>query len=171
MTYLAKFKSADMDISVHPFSGISSGTFTFATPSHVGEGVTRSSATQFTLAGGRDYLLFGGISLRRTGTTITYVHVTHQFNDGTANVGKKGSVWLNAGDSSTSSPNVNIQRNPSYRNESVAFIRASDISGSITVTLDRLSVVAGSGTGYDYAVSTATYAPTAAVIIMSIPAV
>lgn len=170
MTYLAKFQSADMDISVHPFSGISSGAFTFATPSHVGEGVTRSSATQFTLAGGRDYLLFGGISLRRTGT-ITYVHVTHQFNDGTSNIGKKGSVWLNVGDPSTSNPNVNIQRNPSYRNESVAFIRASDISGSITVTLDRLSVVAGSGTGYDYAVSTAAYAGTAAVIIMSIPAV
>lgn len=170
MTYLAKFKSADMDVSVHPFSGISSGQFTFSTPSHVGEGVSRPSSTQFTLAGGRDYLLFGGISLRRTGT-ITYVHVTHRFHDGTVNIGKKGSVWLNVGATSTSDTKVNIQRNPSYRNEAVVFIPATDISGSITVTLDRLSVVAGSGTGYDYAVSTATHAPTASVVIMSIPAV
>lgn len=170
MTYLPKFQSADMDISVHPFSGISSGQFTFSTPSHVGEGISRPSATQFTLAGGRDYILFGGISLRRTGT-ITYVHVTHQFHDGAANIGKKGSVWINTGATSTSDAKVNIQRNPSYRNEAVVFVPASDISGSVTITLDRLSVVAGSGTGYDYAVSTAALAPTASVVIMSIPAV
>lgn len=169
MTYLTQFRSADMDISVHPYSGISSGQFTYSTPSHVGEGVSRPSSTQFTLAGGRNYLLFGGISLRRTGT-ITYVHVTHQFHDGTTSIGKKGSVWLNVGAASTSDPNVNIQRNPSYRGEAVAFVRAADISGSITITLDRLSVVAGSGTGYDYAVSTAYLASTASVVIMSIPA-
>lgn len=171
MTYLAKFQSADMDISVHPFLGISSDTFTFFTPSHVGEGVSRPSSSQFLLQGGRDYLLFGGISLLRTGAVSSYVDVTHQFHNGSANVGKKGSIRLSVGSTSLANTDINIHRNPSYRNEAVVYIRASDITGSLTVTLNRVSVVDGGGNTYSYSASSAINSSTAAVIIMSIPAV
>lgn len=169
MTYLSKNRSADMDVSIHFYTGFSSGAFTYATPTNMGAGVTRPSSTQFTLAQGRHYLLLGGFAIARAGTFTSFTDVTGQWHDGTSYVGKKASIRLTIGDPTLTPTYIPIKRNPTYRDEAAVFIRSSDISGSLTLTLNRLSVVDNNNGNFTYSIG--TYNPTQpAVVIMSIPA-
>lgn len=167
MTYIKIDRHADMSVSVHPYTGISGTSFTYSTPSDVGDGVARTHTSQFTLAAGRHYILFGGWALKRTGT-ITYVDVSAQWHDGTQYIGKKGSIRLSSGSTNASDTKLGLHRNPTYRREAVAFVPSSSIIGSQTYTLERISVVDGNGGGnWSYANASNC---NAAIIIMSIPA-
>lgn len=166
MSYIFDKSRADISVAIHPFTGrASSGNtnlLTYSTPTNLGEGVTRPSSTSFTLAAGRSYLLFGGACVYRNGSPTGAHQFRYQFYNTTAltYIGKKGGIRNAYGSTMT-------LRNPMYRQEAVAFIHHSDITGaSINVQLIR-TIEVGNDTGYNYA-TTGWSDP--AVVIMSIPA-
>src|SRR6056300_829737 len=157
MTYLSSNR-LDANASLHAYSGESSGDYTFSTPSYLGDGVTRPSSTEFTLAAGRSYILIAGIcQFAGSGRDWSYWEDTFQWHDGTSYIGQKGSS--RNGDSGIGP----IDRNPQYRKEAVVFIPSSSITTSITVTLKRVSRNTDGTTGFDYTPQ-ATTAPSCAII-------
>ena len=157
MSYLPSNR-LDADASLHAYSGESSGDYTFSTPSYLGEGVTRPSATEFTLAAGRSYILIAGIcQFRGSGHNWTYWEDVFQWYNGSSYIGQKGSS--RNGDSGLGPRARRIQ----YRGEAVAFIPSSSITTSITLTLKRVSQSTDGTTGFDYTPQ-ATTAPSCAII-------
>ena len=157
MSYLPSNR-LDADASLHAYSGESSGDYTFSTPSYLGEGVTRPSATEFTLAAGRSYILIAGICQSRgTGDNYTYWEDVFQWHVSSSARGQKGSS--RNGDSGDGP----ILRRIQYRGEAVAFIRSSTITTSVTVRLRRVSRSTDGTAGFDYTPQ-ATTAPSCAII-------
>jgi hypothetical protein len=161
MSYTEDFTRLNASASLHEYSDFSAGYFEFSTPTHLGEGVTRPSSTEFTLAAGRSYVLIAGICQDDdTGKNWTYWEDIFRWFDGTSYIGQKGSS--RTGDSGTGPINRRIQ----YRKEAVVFIPSSSITTSITVRLRRVSTDTNGSTGFDYTPQ-ATTAPSCAII--SIP--
>lgn len=164
MSYIFDKSRADMSVAIHPYTGRAStgntNLLTYSTPTNLGEGVTRPNTTTFTLAAGRSYLLFGGACAYRSGTPTSAHQFRYQFHTGLSYIGKKGGIRVAYSTTMT-------ERNPVYRQEAVAFIHHSDITGaSISIQLIR-TIEAGNDTGITYATSGSWSDP--AVIIMSIP--
>ena len=146
------------DASLHAYSGESSGDYTFSTPSYLGEGVTRPSVTEFTLAAGRSYILIAGIcQFAGSGRNWTYWEDVFQWYRASSPRGQKGS---SRNGNSNDGP---IDRRIQYRGEAVAFIPSSSITTSITLTLKRVSRNTDGTTGFDYTPQ-ATTAPSCAII-------
>lgn len=174
MTFIISEKRADLDVSMHPYSGEDgAGNFEYGTPSYIGLGVSRPSATTFRLAAGRHYLLFGAIALRRGALgSITYLETHFQWMEGGATLyGKRGNIRANRGGGSlTANTDIGIYRDPLYRREAVAFIADSVISahsGTFDLGL-KITSELGSTTSISY--NEGAQPTETAVIIMSIPA-
>jgi len=169
MTYVISERRADIDVSVHGYSGLSASQFRYNTPSYVGLGVSRPDNATFQLAEGRHYLLFGAIAHYRTAGGITYRETRFVWKEANGvEYGKRGSIRINQSVSITNT-NAGIYRDPLYRREAVAFIPNSVISahvGTFDLTL-WVSSLAGSITGLAYGEGAQTET---GVIIMSIPA-
>lgn len=161
MTYLNDLSRLNASVSLHAYTNESSGYYTFSTPSYLGEGVTRPSSTDFTLAAGRSYVLIAGIcQFAGTGKNWSYWEDIFQWHDGTSHIGQKGS---SRNGNSGSGPN---KRQIQYRGEAVVFIPSSSITTSITVTLKRVSRNTDGTAGFDYTPQAST-APSC--VIMSVP--
>ena len=159
MTYLSNRTRLNASTSLHKYTGAISGEYTFSTPSYLGDGVTRPSSTEFTLAAGRSYILIAGIvQFRGSGFDWTYWEDTFQWHDGTSYLGQRGSSRTG---SNAAGPNL---RNPQYRKEAVVLIPSSSITTSVTVTLKRVSRNTNGTTGFDYTPQTAAAEPSCAII-------
>ena len=161
MSYTDDLSRLNASASLHEYSDFGAGYYEFSTPTYIGDGVTRPSSTEFTLAAGRSYVLIAGIcQFAGAGRNWTYWEDVFRWFDGTSYIGQKGSS--RNGDSGVGP----VQRRIQYRKEAVVFIPSSSITTSITVRLRRVSTDTNGSTGFDYTPQ-ATTAPSCAII--SIP--
>jgi len=156
MSYLEEDR-ANIDVSIHPFTGISSPHYTYGTPTSVGAGVTRPDSTSFTLAAGRSYVLIGSINFQNGSSSADWIDIDNRFTVGGTESGTLAKIRL--------ARNGHLMgRNPSYRKEAVVFIPSSSITTSVTVKLKQVATATSGTFNPTY---TAITDP-AAVIIMSV---
>ena len=169
MSYLVDLTKVNANTAIHQYSGLSGSDFTYSIPSSLGEGVTRPSATEFTLAAGRSYVLIMSISMdNATNPNWNYFDTEYRIRSSTGTFyGNTGALRFSRSSSALPPPAyVQARKNPYYRSEAVAFIPSSSIITSITVTLRQTSTASD---GTDVPSYTQTSGNPAGCVIISVP--
>ena len=128
MSYLPSEWSTNADVSFHYFSGKSGSYYEYTTPTYLGAGVTRPTASSFVLSSGRSYWLRGVVSFVRGANSYNLLRMENQWELQGSLAGFKASIV-----SGISNASVVLEKNPTNRPEAEIFIPSSAISTSVTV--------------------------------------
>lgn len=140
MSYLPSERSTNADVSFHYFSGKSGSYYEYTTPTYLGAGVTRPTASSFVLSSGRSYWLRGVVSFVRGANSYNLLRMENQWELQGSLAGFKASIV-----SGISNASVVLEKNPTNRPEAVIFIPSSAISTSVTVRLKQTYIFADNG--------------------------